>query len=81
MNKVLIITYYWPPSGSSGVQRILKFTKYLPQFGWQPIILTVNKYPLVNEGDQMIQIADINFSEKEVDQFKPWNVEKDESIS
>lgn len=43
MRKILIITYYWPPSGSSAVQRIVKFTKYLPEFGWQPIILTVNK--------------------------------------
>ena len=40
MNKVLIITYYWPPSAGSGVQRWLKFAKYLPQFGWEPIIFT-----------------------------------------
>ena len=42
MNRVLIITYYWPPSGGAGVQRWLKFSKYLPQFGWEPYILTVN---------------------------------------
>ena len=41
MNKVLIVTYYWPPSGGAGVQRWLKFSKYLPEFGWEPIILTV----------------------------------------
>lgn len=41
-NKVLIITYYWPPSGGAGVQRWLKFSKYLPEFGWEPIILTVD---------------------------------------
>lgn len=40
MKKVLIITYYWPPAGGSGVQRWLKFTKYLPQFGWKPIVYT-----------------------------------------
>ena len=38
--KVLIITYYWPPSGGSGVQRWLKFTKYLRDFGWEPVIYT-----------------------------------------
>jgi glycosyltransferase involved in cell wall biosynthesis len=38
--KVLIITYYWPPSGGSGVQRWLKFTKYLPQFGITPYVFT-----------------------------------------
>ena len=39
-NKVLIITYYWPPSGGSGVQRWLKFVKYLPGFGWTPFVFT-----------------------------------------
>ncbi|MBI1806759.1 MAG: glycosyltransferase [Ignavibacteria bacterium] len=38
---VLVIAYYFPPMGLSGVQRTLKFVKYLPQFGWQPTILTV----------------------------------------
>jgi glycosyltransferase involved in cell wall biosynthesis len=42
MKKVLIITYYWPPSGGAGVQRWLKFAKYLLEFGWQPVILTVD---------------------------------------
>jgi len=41
MKKVLIITYYWPPAGGPGVQRIIKFTRQFPDFGWQPIILTV----------------------------------------
>ena len=40
MKNVLIITYYWPPSGGSGVQRWLKFSKYLPKYGWNPIIYT-----------------------------------------
>lgn len=38
--KVLIITYYWPPSSGSGVQRWLKFAKYLPDYGWDPVIFT-----------------------------------------
>lgn len=42
MKKVLIITYYWPPSGGAGVQRWLKFSKYLPEFGWEPLILTID---------------------------------------
>ncbi len=40
MPKVLIITYYWPPSGGAGVQRWLKFSKYLPEYGWEPVIYT-----------------------------------------
>ena len=49
---VLIITYYWPPSGGAGVQRWLKFSKYLPEFGWDPVILTVDQayaaYPVTD---------------------------------
>lgn len=40
MKRVLIITYYWPPTGGSGVQRWVKFAKYLPEEGWQPVIYT-----------------------------------------
>lgn len=49
--KILIITYYWPPAGGPGVQRWLKFAKYLPEFGWKPIIFTPENpsYPLLDE--------------------------------
>ncbi|MBR5212274.1 MAG: glycosyltransferase family 4 protein [Bacteroidales bacterium] len=40
MKRVLVITYYWPPTGGSGVQRWVKFAKYLPSEGWQPVIYT-----------------------------------------
>jgi len=40
MKKVLIISYYWPPSGGAGVQRWLKFAKYLGNFDWEPIVYT-----------------------------------------
>jgi hypothetical protein len=40
LKRVLIITYYWPPSGGAGVQRWLKFVKYLPEYGWEPVIYT-----------------------------------------
>ncbi|HYF02300.1 MAG TPA: glycosyltransferase [Patescibacteria group bacterium] len=42
MKKVLIIAYYFPPSGGPGVQRVLKHVQYLTDFGWQPIVLTVS---------------------------------------
>lgn len=35
------MSYYFPPSGGPGVQRVLKFTRYLPAFGWRPVVLTV----------------------------------------
>lgn len=40
MKRVLIITYYWPPSAGAGVHRWLKFSKYLREFGWEPVIYT-----------------------------------------
>jgi Glycosyltransferase Family 4 len=51
MKKVLIITYYWPPAGGPGVQRWLKFVKYLPDFGIQPIVYIPENptYPLVDQ--------------------------------
>ncbi|MBM3185464.1 MAG: glycosyltransferase family 4 protein [Bacteroidetes bacterium] len=53
MKKVLVITYYWPPSGGSGVQRWLKFVKYFREFGIEPIILTVDpefaSFPVLDE--------------------------------
>jgi len=50
MKNVLIISYYWPPAGGPGSQRAVKFAKYLPQFGWQPIILTVlsGEFPYID---------------------------------
>ena len=49
--KILIITYYWPPAGGPGVQRWLKFAKYLSDFGWKPVIFTPENpsYPLIDE--------------------------------
>lgn len=51
MKKVLIITYYWPPSGGIGVQRWLQFSKNLPDNDWEPIIFTAKNanYPIVDE--------------------------------
>jgi len=50
--KLLIITYYWPPAGGPGVQRWLKFVKYLPEFGVQPIVYIPENptYPIIDEG-------------------------------
>lgn len=51
MRKVLVIAYYWPPAGGPGVQRWLKFVKYLPDFGFQPIVYIPENanYPILDE--------------------------------
>ena len=50
--KLLIITYYWPPAGGPGVQRWLKFVKYLPEFNIQPIVYIPENptYPIIDKG-------------------------------
>lgn len=50
LKKVLFVTYYWPPAGGATIARILKFYKYLPEFGWEPVILTVKKgdFPFID---------------------------------
>ncbi|RXR19195.1 glycosyl transferase family 1 [Flavobacterium amnicola] len=60
MKKVLIITYYWPPAGGPGVQRWLKFVKYLPDFGIQPVVYIPENptYPLVDE-NLLSEVSDI----------------------
>lgn len=50
MPRVLMIAYTFPPMGGSGVQRTVKFAKYLPEFGWHPVILTVSN-PSLREAD------------------------------
>lgn len=51
MKKVLVLTYYWPPSGGSGVQRWLKCVRYMRDFGWEPVVYTAEngEYPVIDE--------------------------------
>ena len=43
MKKVLMVAYHFPPlAGSSGIQRTLRFAQQLPEFGWEPIVLTAH---------------------------------------
>ncbi len=52
MKKLLFVSYYWPPSGGPGVQRAVKFVKYLPDNGIEPVVVTVRpgqaSYPLTD---------------------------------
>ena len=55
--RVLVVTYNFPPVGGAGVQRVTKFVKYLPQFGWEPTVLTTEN-PSVPVLDESL-LADI----------------------
>ena len=63
MKRVLVITYYWPPSGGSGVQRWVKFSKYLPENGWQPVIYTPENPDLTTRdktlGEEIPECAEV----------------------
>ena len=52
--KVLIITYYWPPAGGSGVQRWLKFVKYLQEYGIEPVVYTVDNARYLKEDKTLL---------------------------
>ncbi len=76
MKKVLIVTYYWPPGGGAGIYRVLKFAKYLPHFGWQPVILTVQNgnYPVIDPSLEQDIPADCHVYRSK--SFEPFGIYK-----
>ena len=78
IRKVLIITYYWPPCGGAGVQRWLKFTKFLPQYGWQPVVLTVDpEYASYGQNDQtLLEEVDPDLLVYRTRTLEPYNLYK-----
>lgn len=53
--RVLILAYYFPPLGMGGVQRVSKFVKYLPSFGWEPVVLTVKDIDYFSLDDSLLK--------------------------
>jgi glycosyltransferase involved in cell wall biosynthesis len=79
MKRVLMIAYHFPPlAGSSGIQRTLRFVRYLPEFGWQPVVLTAHTraYEQVSD-DQLIDIP----SGVEVIRAPAWDTSRHLAIS
>ncbi len=75
MKKVLIVTYYWPPSGGSGVQRWMYFAKYLSDFGIQPVILTVSeKYASYRQIDNNLSDEVKNIEVYKTASFEPLKI-------
>mgnify|MGYP001187738219 CR=1 FL=1 len=74
MKKVLIISYYFPPSGGPGVQRVLKFVKYLPEFGWQPIVLTVKDGDFPARDESLLKEIPPNVPVHRTDIFEPYDL-------
>jgi glycosyltransferase involved in cell wall biosynthesis len=86
MHKVLIVTYYWPPGSGAGVQRWLKFSKYLPSYGWEPVVLTVDPgyasypaidYTLENDIPEIVRV----YKTKSSNYFRVYGKDKSGIIS
>lgn len=74
MKRVLIVTYYWIPSGGAGVQRWVKFTKYLRSFGWEPIVYTPEnpEFPSIDHSFEKDIPQDIEVIKLPI--WEPYNV-------
>lgn len=74
MKKVLIITYYWLPSGGAGVQRWVKFTKYLRSFGWEPVIYTPEnpEYPSLDDSFKKDITSDVEIIKTPI--WEPFDI-------
>ena len=74
MKKVLIITYYWPPTGGAGVQRWLKFSKYFRQFGWEPIIYTPSNPDFPINDDTLLKDIPDNLTVLKTQITEPYDI-------
>ncbi len=74
MFKVLVISYYYPPMGMSGVQRTLKFTKYMKDFGWEPTVITTGKAGYFAHDESLLkEVEENNIRTIRVDGWSPNN--------
>ena len=74
LKKVLIISYYFPPSGGPGVQRVLKFVKYLPAFGWQPVVLTVENGDFPARDESLLEEIPAGVTVYRTKIFEPYSL-------
>ncbi|QYA26300.1 glycosyltransferase family 4 protein [Gramella sp. MT6] len=74
MKKVLIITYYWPPAGGPGVQRWLKFVKYLRDFDVEPVVYVPENpsYPIIDHSFEAEIPEGIRVLKKKI--FEPYSI-------
>jgi hypothetical protein len=72
--KVLIITYYWPPAGGSGVQRWLKFVKYLQEFGIEPVVYTVENGNYLKQDTSLLKEVPMNIEILRQPIWEPTNL-------
>lgn len=74
MKKLLIVAYYFPPSGGPGVQRVLKHVKYLPEYGWQPIVLTVSNGQFPARDESLLKEIPGNIIVERTHIYEPYDL-------
>ncbi len=74
MKKVIIITHYWPPAGGGGVQRWLKFVSYLPEFGWEPVVVIPEGADYPNTDETLLKDVIPNLQELRVPIWEPYSL-------
>ena len=72
MKKVLFITFFWPPSGKATLHWPLKIIKYLPEYGWQPVVLTVNEDTFSAKDESLLREVDKNLKVIKTGYFDPF---------
>src|ERR1041384_891591 len=73
MKKVLIVAYYFPPSGGPGVQRVLKYVQYLREFGWEPVVLTVRDGNFPARDESLLDEVPKDVTVIRTDIFEPYD--------
>ncbi len=74
MRKVLIVAYYFPPSGGPGVQRVLKFVQYLRDFNWEPVVLTVRDGTFPARDESLLEVIPEDVRVCRTDIFEPYDL-------
>jgi glycosyltransferase involved in cell wall biosynthesis len=76
MKRILFISYYWPPSVKASLHWPLKMIKYLPEFGWQPSVLTVKEDTFSSKDDTLLSEVDNRLNVIKAKSFEPFNIYK-----
>ncbi|HSP87401.1 MAG TPA: glycosyltransferase, partial [Ignavibacteriaceae bacterium] len=76
MNKLLFITYFWPPSGKATLHWPLKIIKHLPEFNWQPTVLTAEQNKLSTKDDSLIKEIPKNLKICKAKSAEPFEIYK-----
>ncbi len=74
MKTVLIVAYYFPPSGGPGVQRVLKYVQYLQEFGWTPVVLTVTDGNFPARDESLLETIPKDVRVIRTDIFEPYDL-------